>query len=161
MNCFHKVKGIRLCAGDKGVRFFHTFKWVREKIEIHSHLHIHIQADRPDTCTCTLMQRHTDRHTQLETPAHSHWHPLYLLLSGGLLKPLLKSKQFHCSLWPTVFIFRALCSYSNCASCPVESDRDNNGETLGPLQRREEMTNLGFINNFYSTFFTLLSQMCH
>lgn len=133
MNCSHKVRGIRVVVKDSG-RNLNTHAF-RQTGRVHAHEHTHPRNDIQ-----------TDIHNW-ETPAHSQWHPLYLVLSGGLLKPLLKSKQFHCSLWPLVFIFRALCSHSNCDSYPMESDRGN--KRLRGMKRCQTLALLPtFISDF-------------
>lgn len=79
MNCSHKVKGLRICAGDGRVTFFHTLK-LMGRIEIHTdaHLRTHFQAVHTKQInghikTYTHMQSHTTNGT------HSHWHSLLYL----------------------------------------------------------------------------------
>lgn len=94
---------------------------------------------------------HTPTVSDNPTRPLTHGHLSVLPLSGGLLKPLLKSKQFHSNLWPTVFSCRALCSYFYCDSCPVESDRGQKESLRDLYKDMKKCQILASLSPFYST----------
>lgn len=73
MNCSHKVKGLRLCAGDGRVRFSNLNAYTHKHAHLHTHVHAVYTKQTRTTDTCS--RRHTDTH-----PCHTHTHIHFLFL---------------------------------------------------------------------------------
>lgn len=142
MNCSHNIKRLSLCwwweilphtqIKETARTRAHTFRAMRV-VHIHRYTPAYIHTDTR-TQMPTIGQRCI---THPHTPAHSSFLPL----SGGLLEPLLKSKQFHSNLWPTVFRGSAWL-----IPCGIRGR-----QTVGPLERYRDLVNFGFIAKFFHT----------
>lgn len=91
MNCSHKVKGLRICAGDGRVTFFHTLK-LMGRIEIHTdaHLRTHFQAVHTKQINGHIWCIHTCSHTQ--PAAHTLTGTPYFTSLRWLVEAFIKKK---------------------------------------------------------------------